>query len=182
MAEPWNTNLKIKLNNRTLEGSFIATLVHIYNIFTFTLMLKRCSLRFSCRCVVYERTYTVSFNRNTNYYPYDMHDNKIVIQFGCPIISTITKALTCLCYWPQTQTSVRVTHIGYKPPFVLSTSETILGLCYSLRTQTSVCVIHIGHKPQFVLSASDTNLGLCYPSRTHTSVLIILDIMFYLIQ
>ena len=150
VAEPWNPNLKTKRIKRTLEGSFIATLVHIYNIFTFTLMLKRCSLRFSCRCVVYERTYTVSFNRNTNYYTYDMHNNKIVIQFGYRIISTIIKALICLCYPPGTQTLVWVIHLGHKPRFVLSTLDTNLGLCYPLRTQTWFCVIRLRHKPWFV--------------------------------
>ena len=36
------TNLNENSSDRTLEGSFIATLVYIYHIFTFLLILKRC--------------------------------------------------------------------------------------------------------------------------------------------
>ena len=126
-------------------------MVHIYNIFTFTLMLKRCSLRFSCRCVVYERTYSIPYPlkhvKNTNYYSYDMHNNKTFIGFGYRIISTIIKALICLCYPPRTQSSVRVIHLGHKPWFLLPTSDTNLSLCYPPQTQTSVCVIRLGHIP-----------------------------------
>ena len=111
-----------------------------------------------------------------------MHNDKIIIGFGYRIISTIIKALICLCYRPRTQTSVCVIHlghkprfvlyppgtqisvrvilVGHKPRFVLSTSDTILGLCYPPRTQTSVCVIRLQHKPRFVLSVPDTNRGL----------------------
>ena len=73
VAEPWNyTNLKRELVNRTLEGGFIATLVHIYHIFTYILILKRCGRTNICPLLL----------RVTH----PMH-NKTIIEFGYRIIS-----------------------------------------------------------------------------------------------